>query len=158
MLSIISSVLLALLAIPVIIIVLFLLLPKPVFAVLDRLVSRALDIENYNRQSAYSNAGFLPVHTELKHAEIKVEGEIPTDFNGVYLRNGTNTQFANTNSRMHMFNGAGMLHQIQVKDGVATYSNSYVRTPRYEIEDRIGAEVYPQFGDLAGGGKAGFFA
>ena len=54
-----------------------------------------------------------------------------------------------------MFNGAGMLHQVQIKAGKATYSNTYIKTPRYQIEDAMGQDQYLHFGDLAGGGRAG---
>jgi carotenoid cleavage dioxygenase-like enzyme len=155
--SVLSILLLLLLATPIALIVMLFVMPRPLLAFADRRVDKALDIEAYNRQSPYSSAGFAPVHTELSHAPIEVEGEIPADFSGVYLRNGTNTQFETINSRMHMFNGAGMLHQIQVKDGAATYSNTYVRTPRFKIEKEHGGSVYPEFGDLAGAGKPGLF-
>lgn len=157
MLSLLFTVLLILLAIPCVLIVLLVLAPRPILTWADGRVENALDIQSYNRSSPYSGDGFAPVHTELKHAPVRVEGEIPEDFSGVYIRNGTNTQFDEIHSRMHMFNGAGMLHQVQVKNGVATYSNCYVRTPRFEIERDNGREVYPEFGDLAGGGKPGFF-
>ncbi len=86
---------------------------------------------------------------------MQVSGTIPEDIEGVYLRNGTNLQFEQTNGRYHMFNGAGMLHQVQITGGKATYSNTYVKTPRYQIEDTMGKDQYLHFGDLAGGGKAG---
>lgn len=152
-----TTILLILLGIPVSIVVLAFVAPKPLFSIADKLVQRALKTEAYNQQSAYSEKGFAPQHNELRNAEIRVEGNIPADLSGVYLRNGTNTQFASSASRAHMFNGAGMLHQIQVLDGVASYSNTYVRTPRYQFNDESGRELYPEFGDIAGGGKAGFF-
>lgn len=157
MLSILGTVLLIAVGLPLLLLLLLFLMPRPILAFLDGRVTRALDIENFNRQSPYSNPGFAPVHHEVDHGQVRVEGTIPADFSGIYLRNGTNTQFSELNSRMHMFNGAGMVHQVQVKDGVATYSNSYVRTSRFEIEREAGREVYPEFGDLAGGGKAGLF-
>ncbi|MFK8020575.1 MAG: carotenoid oxygenase family protein [Pseudomonadales bacterium] len=146
-----------LLGLPLLLIVMVFVAPKPVFAVADKLIANKLDADSYNRQSAYSGSGFAPQHKELSHAEIRVEGEIPADLSGVYLRNGTNTQFDKTESRVHMFNGAGMLHQVQILNGVATYSNSYVRTPRFCSNEEHGAELYPEFGDIAGGGKPGLF-
>jgi carotenoid cleavage dioxygenase len=53
-----------------------------------------------------------------------------------------------------MFNGAGMLHQVRIGAGRATYSNCYVRTPRFEAERARGREGFVEFGDLAGGGPA----
>ena len=155
--AIISSVVALILVPPLLLLLWLFLAPRSLFALADRRVNRALDIPGYNARSDYSKPGFKPQHQELSHGEVRVEGTIPADLKGVYLRNGTNTQFTNPTSRVHMFNGAGMLHQVQISEGRATYSNTYVRTPRYEIEDSYGEEVYNQFGDLAGGGKPGFF-
>ncbi|MEM1114385.1 MAG: carotenoid oxygenase family protein [Pseudomonadota bacterium] len=112
-------------------------------------------IDAYNETSAYGLPGFDPVHTEMDRVELVVEGALPEDLEGVYLRNGTNRQFTQTRSRLHMFNGAGMLHEVQIRDGRAWYSNCFVRTPRYCHEREAGRELYPEFGDIAGNGKKG---
>ena len=121
----------------------------------DNRAYNALDVDAYNRNSPYNAPGFKPVHTLCSNAVLQVSGKIPDDLEGVYLRNGTNLQFEQTNGRYHMFNGAGMLHQVQIAAGKASYSNTYIKTPRYEIEDAMGQDQYLHFGDLAGGGKAG---
>lgn len=154
MLTVLTTVLVVLLAIPLLGLIALRVAPGPLLSAAQNKAIKALDVEAHNRQSPYAGAGFQPVHRELADAAIRVEGEIPADLEGVYLRNGTNTAFDETSSRLHMFNGAGMLHQIQIRNGEASYSNSYVRTPRFAIEAQRGAEVYPSFGDLAGGGKA----
>ncbi|MEH6586101.1 MAG: carotenoid oxygenase family protein [Halioglobus sp.] len=133
----------------------FLLLPRLVSGWVQRLRADP-SVDAYNRDSAYALPGFDPVHTELDRVELSIEGELPSDLEGVYLRNGTNRQFAETRSRLHMFNGAGMLHQVQIRDGRAWYSNQYVRTPRFEHERKAGRELYLEFGDIAGNGKKGF--
>ena len=145
-----------LILIPVLFLLLLMLMPRPILNWADRKAYAALDVEAYNRDSPYNSPGFKPVHTTLNEAPVTISGELPADLKGVYLRNGTNLQFEKTEGRYHMFNGAGMLHQIQIGDGKASYSNSYVKTPRYRIEDAAGKDEYLHFGDLAGGGKAGF--
>lgn len=152
MLTILFTVLIGL---PLLLLAWYRLQPESLLSLAETRVVRALKVEQYNQQSAYSSPGFLPVHTELQQVDIRVEGQIPTDFAGVYLRNGTNIQFQQTRSRAHMFNGAGMLHQVQVSEGTASYSNTYIRTPRFEANAASELERYPEFGDLAGGGKAG---
>jgi carotenoid cleavage dioxygenase len=67
---------------------------------------------------------------------------------------GTNIQFNPTTIRLHAFAGAGMVHQVQIHKGRATYSNFYVRTPRFEIERTLGREIFLDFSDIAGGGGA----
>ena len=158
MLSVVLGLLISLLlGVPLLLVLLLLLMPRPLLEWADRRAYKALDVESYNKASPYSSAGFLPVHSLLSGAEITVSGKIPEELEGVYLRNGTNLQFDKTEGRYHMFNGAGMLHQIHIKNGSASYTNCYVKTPRYKIEDAAGKDLYVHFGDIAGGGKAGLF-
>ena len=120
----------------------------------DKRIAQLLDAENYNRRSLYNFFGFKPARTELSHAPVTISGRLPPDLNGVYLRNGTNPQFGPSSARWHMFDGPAMLHQIQIADGAATYSNTYVHTPRFEAERAAGREVFMNVGEMAGGGKA----
>ena len=143
------------LAPPLLFLVCFKVAPHSLLRWVDNRVYKALDVDAYNRNSAYNAPGFKPVHSLCCNVPLRVSGKIPDDLEGVYLRNGTNLQFEQTKGRYHMFNGAGMLHQVQIKAGKATYSNTYVKTPRYQIEDAMGEDQYLHFGDLAGGGKAG---
>ena len=126
---------------------------KPLLVFAKARAIRALDIENYNNNSDYSLPGFLPIHTEVTHAKVVVEGEIPADLQGLYLRNGTNSLYTDNDSRRHMFNGSGMIHQINIDQGKALYTNRYNQTPRYKAEKAAGKELYIEFGDAAGGGK-----
>ncbi|ARN76360.1 hypothetical protein BST96_09860 [Oceanicoccus sagamiensis] len=112
-----------------------------------------MDLPSYNQGSDYSKIGYCPIHNELTDSAITVEGEIPADLSGLYLRNGTNSPFDRTDSRRHMFNGAGMIHQVRIENGQATYTNKYTQTPRYLAEKEAGKELYIEFGDVAGGGK-----
>lgn len=148
---------LLLLGLPLLVFVLLKLMPGSLLNWADRKAYKALDVEAYNRESPYAADGFKPVHTTLNEADVVVRGQIPGDLKGAFLRNGTNLQFDKTEGRYHMFNGAGMLHQINIGDGRASYSNTYIKTPRYVNEDTAGKDLYLHFGDLAGGGKAGFF-
>ncbi|MEW2397237.1 carotenoid oxygenase family protein [Streptomyces sp. NPDC046862] len=117
----------------------------------ERRIDAALDLVNYNRDSVYNVPGYRPVRQELTHAPVRVSGELPVDLEGVYLRNGTNVQFDDSHVRLHAFSGAGMIHQIQITGGAATYSNTYVRTPRFEAERAAGREIYPDFSDMTSG-------
>ncbi|MET0594304.1 MAG: carotenoid oxygenase family protein [Polyangiaceae bacterium] len=116
-------------------------------------IDAALDVENFNRRSPYNVAGYRPVHTELRHAAATVSGRLPADLEGVYIRNGTNVQFERSHNRLHAFGGAGMLHAVQIRDGAALYSNTFIRTPRFEAEYALGREVFPDFSDVVGAGR-----
>ena len=145
-----------LLAVPLVLFLSLRLMPRATLGFADRLAYKALNVEQYNRSSAYNKPGFKPVHTQCADVELVPTATIPDDIDGVFLRNGTNLQFRETRGRYHMFNGAGMLHQVQVRNGKASYTNVYVKTPRYRVEESAGEDVYLHFGDIAGGGKAGF--
>ena len=132
--------------------------PGPVLGFFDQQLFKALDVDNYNRQSPYRHNGFQPVHQQVSQLELDITGAIPDDLVGAYIRNGTNRQFETTRARSHMFNGAGMLHQIQFHDGKAYYSNTYVKTPRFLVEEKQGEEVYLEFGNIAGCAKHGLFS
>lgn len=128
-------------------------LAGPVFGAEDEALYERLGIAAHNRASTYAVRGYEPVSKEHQHVPVKISGAVPADLKGIYLRNGANRQFAKTTARLHPFNGAGMIHQIQFKDGEITYSNFFLRTPRYEAEEKAGGEVYAQVGDLVAGGK-----
>lgn len=121
----------------------------------DDAIEQALDVAAHNQHSSYNHYGYRPVAHELRHVPLKVTGTLPEELTGIYLRNGTNTQFEETHVRLHCFNGAGMLHQVQFHKGGATYSNTYIRTPVYEAEKQAGREIFTVFSDIAGGGLAG---
>jgi carotenoid cleavage dioxygenase-like enzyme len=114
----------------------------------------ALDAAAHNSKSSYSHWGFRPIHTELKDAPVTISGTLPHDLEGVYIRNGTNPQFDPMSVRWQMFDGPGMLHQIHISGGKASYTNSYVRSRRFHIERMLGREVYVTMGELLTGGKA----
>lgn len=131
-------------------------LPSPaLFGAEDEAIDRAIDAPRYNRESVYAHPGFAPVRQEHQHAPVRISGVLPADLRGVYLRNGTNVQFDHVHTRAHCFNGAGMLHQVQIGDGEATYSNTYIRTPRFEYEKLAGREVFPSYADMSSSGLAG---
>ena len=68
-----------------------------------------------------------PVTEELTLADLKVNGKIPEELNGRYVRTGPNPI---TGTSTHPFLGDGMLHGMRLRDGKAEwYRNRYVQTP-----------------------------
>lgn len=89
----------------------------------------------------YTLGVFAPVRDELTLDELPVIGEIPTDLNGVYLRNGPNRQFE-APGRYHMFDGDGMIHAAHFENGKVRYRNRYVRTRAFHEESQAGRALW----------------
>lgn len=70
---------------------------------------------------------FAPVSEEGTDFELPVEGEIPRDLSGIYLRNGPNPRSGRSPS---WFAGDGMLHGIRLENGRACWHrNRFLATP-----------------------------
>lgn len=72
---------------------------------------------------------FTPVSDELTVDDLVVDGEIPEQLHGTYVRNGFNPRDGQSE---HWFYGHGMVHAVDLADGRAGYRNRYVRTPYWE--------------------------
>ncbi len=71
-----------------------------------------------------------PVAEEVTVVPTEVEGSIPGDLAGLFVRNGPNPR---TGWSSHLFEGDGMVHGLALAGGTARwYRNRYVRTPLYE--------------------------
>jgi len=92
-------------------------------------------------QNPYLLGLYAPVHDEVEFEDLEVVGEIPTDLNGVYLRNGPNPRFA-PEGRYHWFDGDGMVHAMAFENGRARYRNRYVRTWAYSAEQQVGKPLW----------------
>jgi carotenoid cleavage dioxygenase-like enzyme len=79
----------------------------------------------------YQRGNYAPVQDELTEFDLVVEGAIPPELDGWYLRNGPNPRQATG----HWFTGDGMIHGIRVEKGrAAWYRNRWVRTDTFEAD------------------------
>mmetsp|Transcript_107735 Transcript_107735/g.347803 ORF Transcript_107735/g.347803 Transcript_107735/m.347803 type:complete len:600 (+) Transcript_107735:66-1865(+) len=121
---------------------------------MDRLLDRAQGGLEYNLgESRYFQGIFAPAREELPDGEglqlQLVEGELPWDLDGLFLRIGPNP-WAEPTKRHHVFDGDGMLHSIRFKNGSAFYHNAYLRTPRLDFEQGRGRAYFTRIGELHG--------
>ncbi len=101
----------------------------------------------------YLNGAWTPQHEEVTATGLEViEGQIPTDIDGVYLRN-TENQLHHPLGRYHPFDGDGMIHQIDFSGGKATYRNRWVRSRCFEAEQIAGGSLWGGLMDRTGTGK-----
>ncbi|MGL4565099.1 MAG: carotenoid oxygenase family protein, partial [Halioglobus sp.] len=80
----------------------------------------------------WQQGNFRPVKEEVTATDLKVEGSIPPELNGLYVRNGTNFS---SGLAEHFFGGDGMIHGVRLEGGQAKwYRNRYIDTPVYRKE------------------------
>lgn len=90
----------------------------------------------------YISGAWTPQHEELNAFDLEViEGEIPHDIDGIYLRN-TENPVHQPIGRHHPFDGDGMIHQIAFSQGRATYRNRFIRTRCFEAEQIEGGALW----------------
>jgi len=91
----------------------------------------------------YRTGPWRPQTTEW-HADdlVAVDGEIPADLDGIYLRNTENPLHPALKS-YHPFDGDGMMHIVGFRDGKAFYRNRFVRTEAFEAEQEAGGPLWP---------------
>ncbi len=92
-------------------------------------MSQALESasQDSTRIAWWLDGNFAPVRDEVEAFNLEVDGAIPRELNGVYMRNGPNPKVGGS---AHWFLGDGMLHGLRLEGGKALwYRNRYVRTP-----------------------------
>ncbi|AQA06282.1 9-cis-epoxycarotenoid dioxygenase [Mycobacterium sp. MS1601] len=76
----------------------------------------------------FRTGNYAPVPDELTDDNLVVQGCIPPDLDGWYLRNGPNPRQATA----HWFTGDGMIHGVRIQDGQAKwYRNRWVQTDSF---------------------------
>jgi len=79
----------------------------------------------------FRTGNYAPVTDELTTFDLPVEGAIPPELDGWYLRNGPNPRQATA----HWFTGDGMIHGVRIENGrAAWYRNRWVRTDSFKAD------------------------
>ncbi len=89
----------------------------------------------------YRTGAWAPNMVEYDATDLDVIGEIPDDFDGVYLRN-TENPVHDAIGRYHPFDGDGMVHMMRFRNGHAEYRNRFVRTLGLTAENEAGAPLW----------------
>jgi carotenoid cleavage dioxygenase-like enzyme len=77
----------------------------------------------------FQRDNYAPVIDELTEFDLPVDGAIPAELDGWYLRNGPNPRQATA----HWFTGDGMIHGVRIEGGrAAWYRNRWVRTDSFK--------------------------
>ena len=84
---------------------------------------------------------YEPLTFECDAPDLVIEGEIPSDLNGTFYRNGPNPQVPPKNE-YHFFTGDGMIHAFHFDNGRVSHKNRWARTERFKIERRVGESMF----------------
>jgi carotenoid cleavage dioxygenase len=104
---------------------------------------------NAMEKNEFLSGNFAPVREELSLECPEVEGVIPDDLSGYFLRTGPNPQFDPIEqSKYHWFDGDGMIHEMRIQGGKAHYQNRWVRTKGFNIEREEGKSIWKGFQSL----------
>jgi carotenoid cleavage dioxygenase-like enzyme len=84
----------------------------------------------------YLQGAWTPLLEEVNATDLKVlEGVIPLDIDGVYLRN-TENPVLQAKGKYHPFDGDGMLHMAAFKNGQVSYRNRFIKTKGLQAAGR----------------------
>jgi len=79
-----------------------------------------------------------PVTTETSGPLTVLQGALPADLDGQFIRNGPNPVLERYGRPYHEFEGDAMLHAVNIRNGVADYQNKWVTTQRLEKDREAG--------------------
>jgi carotenoid cleavage dioxygenase-like enzyme len=95
----------------------------------------------------YRTGAWRPQVTEYDAWDLDVEGELPDDLEGTYLRN-TENPLLEPIATYHPFDGDGMLHSLAFGGGEVTYRNRFVRTDAFLAEREAGESLWAGVAEL----------
>jgi len=90
----------------------------------------------------YLHGIYAPTRYETTAVDLEVEGELPGDLYGAFVRNGPNSVFEPSGLH-HWFDGDGMVHGVYFRDGKADYRSRLVRTAGLRDEIAAGRALWP---------------
>jgi carotenoid cleavage dioxygenase len=90
----------------------------------------------------FLDGNFSPVHEERDTEDMEVVGTIPGDLKGHFLRVGPNPVHVFSEEAYHTFDGDGMIHAIEFRDGKARYRNRFIENEGFKLEQKRGDWVY----------------
>src|SRR5262249_54817825 len=79
---------------------------------------------------------FATVHREIDAGDLTVEGTLPAELTGAYVRNGPNPKFPPLGSYTYPMEGDGMLHGVWLDGDRPRYRNRWVETRGLQAEER----------------------
>ena len=96
----------------------------------------------------FLDGNFSPVSKERDAEGMRVEGTIPRDLCGHFLRVGPNPVHVFSEDAYHTFDGDGMIHAIEFDRGTACYRNRFIQNEGFKLEQERGDWIYEGLNSL----------
>ena len=100
----------------------------------------------------YLSGLYAPVPDERVAADLPVDGRLPTDLDGIFVQNMPNPAF-DPGAGHSWFDGDGMVHSVEIRNGRATYRNRFIETAGLKEDRAAGRATYVGSLALPGLGK-----
>ena len=97
-------------------------------------------------ETSYLEKGFAPLRVELDIADVRIDGEWPLELAGTFYRIGPNPQFPPRGPYNPLL-GDGMVHAFRMCDGRVSYTNRWVRTQQWQLENAKGRALFATSGN-----------
>lgn len=95
----------------------------------------------------YRTGAWQPNLAEWDATDLEVIGDLPDDLEGVYLRNTENPVHPSI-GMYHPFDGDGMVHQLHLANGTASYRNRFIRTAGFLAEQEAAGPLWTGMLDM----------
>lgn len=87
----------------------------------------------WNNSSPFLQGIRQPLSNEIIANELRIEGTVPPELEGVLFRTGSNQRWEPARpDRYHWFDGDGMVHGFYISNGAVNYRNKWVRTEGFK--------------------------
>lgn len=86
--------------------------------------------------------GYAGVENNFSPKQLKIEGKLPVDLQGMFVKNGPARHERGDIRYQHLFEGDGMLQQFVIADGKITHQGRFVETPKYKKEQDANQFLY----------------
>ncbi len=111
-----------------------------------------MEISSDSWNAEYLTGLYAPVAEEIVASNLPVTGTLPSRLEGIYVQNMANPAFP-PGAGHSWFDGDGMIHSVEFRDGTATYRNRYIETRGLSEDRAAGHATYVGSMALAGAGK-----
>ena len=100
---------------------------------------------HFHSKNPHLHGLYGPIKEEHEFDALEVlEGEVPKDLNGVYVRNGANPRYESKGPH-HWFDGDGMIHALTFENGKVSLKNKWVRTKHFDMESEAEKAIWPGY-------------